>query len=229
MSDKTSHQDHAASRKFVPDVKPLENRLLLSQFQRVSFPDGASVVFPTFINLPRTGGVSMQTGSILGIGVAQPTTNMVHVTDNGRGSFTAEWNGRPTHSFTGITATVVQAESAPNDQITFKLKAPRTSPAAVAVISFVPTNADPATDAGHPLPSSALRTSGKAVQTGSLLTITVDNPATNTVEISNYGAGTVHVEWNGGAVHSFNGVETIVVDTHIGRNDLIAIDNAKIG
>jgi hypothetical protein len=229
MSDKTSRHDLAASRKFIPDVKPLESRLLLSQFQRVRFPDGTSVAFPTFNHLPRTGGVGVRTGTLVGIGVAQPTTNTVHVSDEGQEDFTGEWNGRPTRSFTGVTATVVQAESATNDRITFNLKGPRISPAAAAGGSFVPTDADPATEAGHSLQLSRLRTSGFAVQTGSLLTATVDNPTLNTVEISNYGAGVVRVEWNGGHVHSFKGVETIVVDTHNARNDLVAIDNARIG
>ena len=85
MSGKPSHQGPTASRKFLPDVKPLESRLLLSQSQKVSFPDGISIVFPIFMHLPRTGGVSAQTGTVLGIGVGQSTTNMVQVTDDGRG------------------------------------------------------------------------------------------------------------------------------------------------
>ena len=71
MSEKPSNQSLAASRKFIPELKPLESRLLLSQSQRVSFPDGTSFVFPTFAHLPRTGGVSVQNGTVLGIGVGQ--------------------------------------------------------------------------------------------------------------------------------------------------------------
>ena len=62
MIDKPSHQGFAGSRKFIPQVKPLESRLLLSRSQSVSFPDGATVVFPTFVNLPRTGGAFAQDG-----------------------------------------------------------------------------------------------------------------------------------------------------------------------
>ena len=70
MSDQPSLQGPGPSRKFLPEVKPLESRLLLSR--RVSFPDGTSFIFPTFTHLPRTGGVSEQSGTVLGIGVGQP-------------------------------------------------------------------------------------------------------------------------------------------------------------
>ena len=52
MSDQPSPQGPGPSRKFLPEVKPLESRLLLSR--QVSFPDGTSFIFPTFIHLPRT-------------------------------------------------------------------------------------------------------------------------------------------------------------------------------
>jgi hypothetical protein len=213
-------------------VNTLESPVLLSQFQRVSFLDGTSVEFPIFRNLPRTGGVAVQTGTILGVGVAQPTTNVAHVTDEDPEEFTAEWNGRPSKSFTGVTATIVQAESATNDQITFNLKGPRPSPAAVAVGSVVPTDAAPASKQGDPvivdltLPKPK-RTGGFAVQSGSLLTITVNGTTTNIVEISNCLGGIVEAEWNGRGIHTFRGVQTIVVDTHNARNDLVAIDNAS--
>ena len=83
MSDQPSLQGPGPSRKFLPEVKPLESRLLLSR--QVSFPDGTSFIFRTFLRLPRTGGVSEQSGTILGIGVGQPTTNTVQVTETARG------------------------------------------------------------------------------------------------------------------------------------------------
>ena len=86
MSDQPSLQGPGPSRKFLPEVKPLESRLLLSR--QVSFPDGTSFIFPTFIHLPRTGGVSEQSGTVLGIGVGQPMTNTVQVTDDGPVSYT---------------------------------------------------------------------------------------------------------------------------------------------
>jgi len=221
MSDKPSHQDLAVSRKFIPDVKPLESRLLLSH--TVSFPDGTSLVSPIFLRLPRTGGIFVQTGTVLGIGVGQPTTNMVQVTDEGKDDVTVEWNGGRVHSLSGIASIVIQAQRAKNDQITFNLTGHRTGGTAIAVGSYVPTDAAAASEEGNPLKVEIRRTSGVAVQSGSVLTVTVNKPLSNTVLISNYGGGAVRVEWNGGAVHSFTGVATIVVDTHNARTDLVAL------
>ena len=133
MSYKPSHQGPTASRRCFPEVKALESRLLLSRSQTVSFPDGSSVVFPVFLHLPRTGGVSVQRGTVVGIGVGQHTTNSVQVTDDGAGDDTDEWNGGPVHSFTGITSTVIQLQRARTNQITIQLTTQRTGPAAVAV------------------------------------------------------------------------------------------------
>jgi hypothetical protein len=200
--------------------------LLLSRSQIVSFPDGTSFVFPLFHNLPRTGGVSVQMGTVLGIGVGQPPGNTVQATDDDKGDLPVEWNGGPTHSFTGIKSTVIQAQRAKSDQITFNLTSSRTSPTAVAVGSHLPTDTASAKDKGHFLQIvDRLRTSGSAVQTGSVLTVMVNRSRTNTVEISNSGGGAVAVEWNGGAAHSFMGVATIVVDTQNARKDLVALND----
>jgi hypothetical protein len=222
MNDQSSHQDPGPSRKFLPEVKPLESRLLLSR--QLTFPDGTSFSFPTFLRLPRTGGVFEQSGTVLDIGVGQPTRNTVQVTDEGQGRIQAEWNGGPVHSLTRVEATVIQTQRARSNQITFKLNGRRTSPTAVAVGLHVPTNAALASDGGHPLGIMG-RTSGTAVQSGSVLTVTVDKSTTNTVEISNRGGGAVEVEWNGGAVHSFKRVATIVVDTRNAKEDLVALDD----
>jgi hypothetical protein len=224
MSDQPSLQGPGPSRKFFPEVKPLESRLLLSR--RVSFPDGTSSIFPTFVHLPRTGGVSEQSGTVLAIGVGQRTTNTVQVTDDGQGGIQAEWNGGPVHSFTGIRSTVVQTERSRSNQITFNLTSSRTSPTAVAVGLHVPTDAVLPSDGANPQKLrdlKVLRTSGSAVQSGSVLTVTVIKPTANTVAISNSGGGAVAVEWNGGAVHSFAGIATIVVDTQNAENDLVAL------
>ncbi len=223
MNSKPSHQGPTASRKFLPDVKPLESRLLLSQSQRVSFPDGNSFVFPVFMHLPRTGGVSAQTGTVLRIGVGQPKTNMVQVADDGEGDVQAEWNGGPDHSLTGIKSTVIETARARTNQITFNLTGQRTGPAAVAVGTKVPTDDALASAGGHP--ENVRRTSGVGVQSGSVLTVTVNKPTSDTVGISNDGGGAVEVEWNGGAVHSFTGVATIVVDTRNATKDLVALDD----
>jgi hypothetical protein len=156
----------------------------------------------------------MQTGTVLGIGVGQRTTNTVQVTDHGNGAFTVEWNGAPVHSFTGIRAAVIEAQRAKNDRITFNLIGSGTGGAGVAVGSQISTDSIAASDEGHPERIRTARTSGFAVQSGSVLTVTVNRPYRKTVGISNFGGGAVRVEWNGGAVHSFTGVYTIVVDAH---------------
>jgi hypothetical protein len=227
MSDKLSHQGLAASRKFIPDVKALESRLLLSQ--TVSFPDGSSFVFPLFRNLPRTGGVFVQRGSVMEIGVGQPTTNTVHVADNGAGNDTDKWNGGPVHSLTSIKSTVIELERATSNQIMIQLTSQRTGPAAVAVGAMASTDRTIATAGENPFDLKTQRTSGSGVQTGSVLTVTVKKSTANTVEISNNGGGAVEVKWNGGAVHSFTGVDTIVVDTRNAKKDLVAIDDDATG
>jgi hypothetical protein len=223
MSDRSSHQDSGPSRKLLPEVKPLESRLLLSR--QVSFPDGTFFSVPTLPRLPRTGGVSEQSGTVLGIGVGQPTANNVQVTDDGQGIIEAHWNGGPVHSLTGIQATVIEAQRARTDRITFKLTGTRTGPTAVAVGLHVPTDTARSNEGGQPLRVIRQRTSGIAVQSGSLLTVTVNKPTTNTVEMSTNGGGAVEVEWNGGAVHAFTGVGTIIVQTRNARTDLVALDD----
>ena len=56
-----------------------------------------------------------------------------------------------------------------------------------------------------------------------MLTVTVNRPSTNVVQITNQGGGAVQVEWNGGPVHPFQGVETIVVDTRNARKDQVTL------
>lgn len=228
MIDKPSHQNPAGSKKFVPQLKPLESRVLLSLSQKVSFPDGASLVVPVFTRLPRTGGVFAQTGSVLNIGVGQPTTNTVHVTDDGSGGVTAGWNGLPDHVLTGIDSTVIQMRRSHHDQVTINLTSPRTGPTAVAIGSLVRADAAPSSGDRVPAATSVRRTSGFAVQSGSVLTVTVTRSSANSVAISNEGGGAVLVEWNGGAAHSFTGVETIVVDTHNASNDVVALHDVKV-
>ena len=210
--------DEAPSREFVPDVKPLEGRLLPSFAAPVGFS-------PLFHLLPRTGGVFAQTGSMLAIGVGQPTSNAVQITDDGTGDIQAEWNGGPVHMLSAVTSTVIQAERARVNELTFHLTSPRTSPTALAVGSLVATDA--ANSGGRHSPDLVLhaRTSGQAVQSGSLLTVTVNRPSTNIVQINNEGGGAVQVEWNGAAAHSFSGVETIVVDTKAARKDQVTLDD----
>jgi hypothetical protein len=129
---------------------------------------------------------------------------------------------------TGVTTTFIEAERARHDQITFNLTAPRTGPAAVAVASHVATGAVSASAEGHPLnvPLSA-RTSGTAVQSGSVLTVMVNRPLSNVVQITNAGGGNVQVEWNGGMVHSFTGVATIVANASNATKDDITLTDSS--
>ena len=226
MSDQPYPQGPGPSRKFLPEVKPLESRLLLSR--QVSFPDGTSIIFPTFNHLPRTGGVSEQSGTILGIGVGQRTTNAVQMTDDGQGGIQAEWNGGPVHSFTSINATVIQAQRARRNQITFNLTSPRTGPTAVAVGSQIPTDAALTSEDAPPVRARVQRTSGIGVQSGSVLTVTV-NKRRPIRWRSAIAAGALS-RWNGTVVLSTpsRGVETIVVDTKNAVKDLVALDDVTV-
>ena len=228
MSDRSSDQPPVTPRKLVPCVNPLESRLLLSQ--QVFFPDGFSHVFPTFIRLPRTGGVALQSGTTLTVGVGQRTTNTVLATLDGVGGAQVEWNGRPVHSFTGVEATLVQIGGASRDEVTFHLTNPRTRGTAIAIGQLLATPALGAKTVAHPVhPFRRIaRTSGTAVQSGSLLTISVTAPKINTVEISSLNFGqVVQAEWNGGAIHNFSGVSTIIVDIKNGTNDLVGLHVAS--
>ena len=152
----------------------------------------------------------------------------MQVTDDHAGNVQAQWNGGPNHLLTGVTTTFIEAERARHDQITFNLTAPRTSPTAVAVGSHVPTGAVPASEQGHPLNVPLpRRTSGTAVQSGSVLTVMVNRPKSNVVQIVNEGAGNVQVEWNGGMVHSHEGVKTIIVDASNARKDDIILSDSS--
>jgi hypothetical protein len=192
-------------------VNPLESRFLLSGLEPRGGTTGGDDL-PRL--LPRTGGVSVQTGSELGIGVGQPTANTVQVTDDHVGNVQAQWNGGPLHSFTGVTTTFIEAERTQFNQVVFNLTSPRTGPAAAAVGTQVTM-------------LSRARTSGIAMQTGSVLTVFVDRPISNVVQITNAGGGNVQVEWNGVKSHSFAGVATIIVDTSNARKDDIILTDTS--
>jgi hypothetical protein len=71
---------------------------------------------------------------------------------------------------------------------------------------------------------------GLAIQTGTVLTVTVDRPTSNTVQVSNLGAGNIDVAWDGSPVESFSGVATIDVRAEKARDDRIAFSlNADPG
>jgi hypothetical protein len=198
-------------------VNSLESRLLLSQ--AVSFPDGARFVFPSFFRLPRTGGALLQSGTVLTVGVGQRTTNTANVTLGAAGARTVEWNGRSPNSVTGVQAILVQAGRARHDKITFDF------PGFPPILSTSHELAPGVDQTLHQLSITGRRTSGTAVQTGSLLTITVTTSKIHTLAISSSNGGqSVQAEWNGGNLHNFTGVETIIVDIRNGRSDLVGLD-----
>ena len=134
---------------------------------------------------------------------------------------------------------MIEARRAKANQITINLTSLSTSPAAVAVGAIVATDLARASDRQHSEDQKRARTGDVAIQTGSVLTITVDLPTINAVAISNDGGGAVAVEWNSAAtpgrspldlapccpVHSFTGVDTIVVETENAKKDFVAIDD----
>jgi hypothetical protein len=78
----------------------------------------------------------------------------------------------------------------------------------------------------HRPEDAKVKVAGFAVQTGSELTVTVNRPTTNVVEITDKDKLGVLVEWNGGMVHSFTGVATIVVNTRNARKDQVTLNDA---
>jgi len=64
---------------------------------------------------------------------------------------------------------------------------------------------------------------GIAVQTGSLLTVTVDRPTTNRVQVSSSGAD-IQLAWNGAPVENFTDVAVIEVHAEKARNNQITFN-----
>jgi hypothetical protein len=292
MSDQPSHQGTGASRKFIPEVKSLERRCLLSttiphsdvtvghshppHTGGIALRSGLAIT-DMKIGPPRaplTGGIAIQSGSVLNCLVGQPKGNTVQVTDDVTKHFVEmSWNFGQPQTFTGVTTTIIQAQRARTDQFTFNLTHGDTVTAVAAAAATTFQQPGPSTGstgielsphrvadsvsaqaAGHPLAhrhneqggltvetDSGLTVAahgakavteakvkiehgGFAVQTGSELTVTVNRPTTNVVAIdySKQDAG-VQVEWNGGLVHTFTGVATIVVNTRNARKDQVTL------
>lgn len=228
MSDQSTRDETSPSRDFVPELKELEGRILLS----LPAPRAEHIVWHP--NPPRTGGIASQNGGVLSCFVGQPRTNLVQVSDDGKGNVEMSWNSGPTHSFAGVSTVVIQAERAKTDQFVFKRGSGNdTVSARVASAGSTFANAGPSTgstavslaahgEAGHARGRVHPRSfGGHAVQTGTTLTITVNRPTTNVVQLTDEGAGKVEVEWNGGPEQSYSGVSTIVVNTHNARRDQI--------
>jgi hypothetical protein len=203
-------------------VDTLEARYLLSR--TVSFPDGASFIFPTFQRLPRTGGALLQSGTALTVGVGQRTSNTVHVSGLGGGTASVEWNGRAPHSVTGVQKILVQAASSGADLVTINLGhttavASASAPDMLSTVKF-------ARDVSHPVHAlRSPRTSVTAVQTGTVLTITDTSRKITELAVSNFGQH-VQLEWRGSSLPSFMDVSRIIVNITNGRKDFVALDNA---
>jgi hypothetical protein len=209
-----------SSKKFVPALRALESRLLLSQL--VSFPDGTRVVFPLVGFVPRAGGVAFQSGAALTLGVGQPSTNTAHFAFGAASAATVEFNGGPSRSFRRVHSVLVQAGRAEQDHVTFSLDpSPAKAASAHGRTDAYGTSATTRSVRGV----RALRTGVSAVQSGSLLTITVSTRRINMVKLSSLNFGqVVEAEWHGHAMDSFRNVSTIVVDIKNDVKDLVALD-----
>jgi len=109
----------------------------------------------------------MQVGTLLEVGVGQPTTNTAQVTEEGNGADTVESNGGATNSFTGLKAIVFDVQRAKSDQITFHSDSPGTTGTALAVGSVISSDAALAKEGSHPDQFRRASTGVVAVQSSS--------------------------------------------------------------
>ena len=131
MSDHSSDRTHGPARQFVPDVTPLEDRRLLSQ--TISFPDGHVFTLPD-IALPRTGGVAVQTGAVLRIGVADnPSFSTLQITTDGKGDVATQWDNGPVHVFHGVRAIDASLQGRAADLVHVDLTGPLTESLDVSI------------------------------------------------------------------------------------------------
>jgi hypothetical protein len=116
----------------------------------------------------------------------------------------------------------VFAKRARHDQVTFNLN---DGTAAVPQVVVHPSGR---TDAIAAAVAHPFIRGGTAAQTGTELTVTVNEPTSNSVQIVDQGGGAVQVEWNGGPVHAFTGVTTILVQAERAKNDYISFSTAPL-
>jgi hypothetical protein len=169
----------------------------------------------------------MQSGTVLTVGVGQRTSNTVQITE-GATVATVEWNGRATQSVPAskAQALLVQAAQSGHDHVTINLGA--STALAAASVSGPASSTGQLREASHQVHAfRVLRTSGTAVQTGTMLNVSVTSRKTNDVVISSLNFGqTVQAEWGNSGPRTFSGVTTIIVDVRNGVKDLVALDNA---
>ena len=162
---------------------------------------------------------------VLTLGVGQARSNTALITEGGTEA-TVEWNGRPSRQVAGFQAILVQAAQSKHDRVTFNLGA------ATALATASPSSPTATTglirEGPHQVHAFRIaRTSGTAVQTGTVLNISVTSRKISDVAISSWNFGqTVQAEWNHSGLRTFSGVSTIVVDIRNGTKDLVALDNA---
>jgi hypothetical protein len=166
----------------------------------------------------------MQSGRILTVGVGQRTSNTVQITDGGFAA-SVEWNGRAPQSPGPFEALLVQAAASAHDHVTINLRP--SIALATASVSGPASSTGQLHEASHQVHGFRIfRTSGTAVQSGVVLSVSVTSRKVNDVVISSSNLGqTVHVEWGNSGVRTFSGVSTIVVDIRNGVKDLVALDN----
>jgi hypothetical protein len=64
----------------------------------------------------------VQTGTVLSITVVRkPPISMVRVSDDGAGEVTAEWDGGPVHSFSGVQTIDIDVEGPRRDDVSYTL------------------------------------------------------------------------------------------------------------
>jgi hypothetical protein len=121
-----------------------------------------------------------------------------------------------------VETVAIRAQRARRDQITLNLAKPAPVLPEVETGGHGPAAAatGEASVQAHP-ERSTIQHGGIAIQTGPLLTVTVEKPSRDTVQIADQGAGIVHVSWNGGHGHTFAGIDVIVVDTQKARNNRV--------
>ena len=214
MNLRPSRQLRRFDREFVASVTSLEGRQLLSAVSHFTAIERLA---------PERAGTAVQTSPDLTVAVNSPVTNTIHVNNTGAGKIAVEWNGGPFHSFAGVTEILVHAENARNDRITFNLGSDSSSASEIAVCARTPVDtARPVAGDRRFAPIDVIR-AGVAVQSGTKLTVTVKRPTSNSVAITDQGSGRIDVQWNGSSLHTFQGVETVVVHTEEARENQVTL------
>jgi hypothetical protein len=203
-------------RKIVPGLNHLEYRCLMS----TGLSRGGDVLLAR-----QMGGVATERGARVTVTVDKPSGNAVQIWDDLGGLFKIDWNGSAVHSFTGVQDVSVLATRARNNQVTINL-ADATAAAPATASNLAERKCAVPSTAGGPL---LIPTMGEgATQVGTQLTVTVNKPGKNTVQIFDSGAGSLAVQRNGGAVHDFTGITTIVVHAENAKNDQISFDTPPL-